>query len=370
MKRTRVIPRSDYKEQLESVGVLWHSVDDYWSESTCYEFTIAEVDKLEAVTGELHDMAIKAAEHVVEKKLYSKIGIDASLVPAIENSWNEDHPQVYGRLDLWYDGSSDAKLLEYNADTPTGLLEAAIAQWHWFQHHGGDDQWNSLHEKLIERWKFVHAKSPTVHFAALGESVEDRMTTTYMADTAQQGGLEVVTMDMQNIGWDNVEFVDEKNAPIKACFKLYPWEWMAMEEFWPHVIPSGCLFIEPPWKLLLSSKGLLAVLWELYPDHPNLLATHFEDGFLESYAKKPMFGREGSNVELVLMGETLIKTEGDWEGEPVVYQDLRSLPAFDGQHPVLGSWLVNGWPAGLGIRESGSLITGNTSRFVPHRIVG
>jgi len=54
----------------------------------------------------------------------------------------------------------------------------------------------------------------------------------------------------------------------------------------------------------------------------------------------------------------------------VVLQDLRSLPAFDGQHPVLGSWLVNGWPAGLGIRESSTLVTGNTSRFVPHRIVG
>ena len=177
---------------------------------------------------------------------------------------------------------------------------------------------------------------------------------------------------MQNIGWDNVEFVDEKNAVrSRRASKLYPWEWMAMEEFWPHVIPSGCLFIEPPWKLLLSSKGLLGILWELYPDHPNLLATHFDNGLLDSYAKKPMFGREGSNVELVLMGETLIKTGGDWEGEPVVFQDLRSLPAFDGQHPALGAWLVNGWPAdSASPRVRNVLVTGNTSKFVPHRIVG
>jgi glutathionylspermidine synthase len=35
---------------------------------------------------------------------------------------------------------------------------------------------------------------------------------------------------------------------------------------------------------------------------------------------------------------------------------------------VLGAWVVDGEPAGLGIRESDGLITDNLSYFVPHTI--
>jgi glutathionylspermidine synthase len=34
---------------------------------------------------------------------------------------------------------------------------------------------------------------------------------------------------------------------------------------------------------------------------------------------------------------------------------------------VIGSWVVDGVPAGMGVREDG-LITGNTASFVPHAI--
>ena len=71
-------------------------------------------------------------------------------------------PSIYGRFDLRYDGAGPAKLLEYNADTPTTLLEASILQWNWLKDtHEGDDQWNSLHEKLVERVTSV--RLPTVH---------------------------------------------------------------------------------------------------------------------------------------------------------------------------------------------------------------
>lgn len=73
---------------------------------------------------------------------------------AIVWSWNEEPPAIYGRFDLAYDGIHPPKLLEYNADTPTALLEASVVQWYWLQDvFPKDDQFNSIHEHLVAKWK-------------------------------------------------------------------------------------------------------------------------------------------------------------------------------------------------------------------------
>ena len=367
MHRRTCDPRPDWKERVEAVGLVWHSKDGYWRDGAYYEFTAPQIDELERATGILHELAIKAATHVVEHRRYAELGVPPDLVPLIEKSWKNDHPQVYGRLDLWYDGKSSPRLLEYNADTPTGLVEAALAQWDWLE--GRDaDQWNTIHEKLIDRWQHIRRSYPRVHFATWGALPEDVATVTYLADTAAQGGCEVKTLDIAEVGWNGLTFVDMEEQPITQLFKLYPWEWMAEEEFAGYLHHAPMHVIEPAWKLLLSSKGLLAIMWELDPGHPNLLATYFDNTLLEAYAEKPMYGREGSNVRLIWNEEVLREHPGEWANDRKVYQDLCPLPSFDGNYPVLGAWLINGWPAGLGIRESSDLITGNLSHFVPHVI--
>ncbi len=42
------------------------------------------------------------------------------------------------------------------------------------------------------------------------------------------------------------------------------------------------------------------------------------------------------------------------------------MATANGKTAVFGSWLVDGEPAGMGVRESTGLITNNTSCFVPH----
>jgi glutathionylspermidine synthase len=52
-----------------------------------------------------------------------------------------------------------------------------------------------------------------------------------------------------------------------------------------------------------------------------------------------------------------------------VFQELHDLgDRFAGRTPVIGSWLVQGEPAGVGIRESASPITTNQSQFLPHLV--
>jgi glutathionylspermidine synthase len=286
--------------------------------------------------------------------------------------WRARQPSVYGRFDLAYDGRRPPKLLEYNADTPTALFEASVAQWFWLQDIDRDkDQFNSIHERLIARWKEIAGQLPAgenVHFACAQESPEDYVTTEYLRDTADQAGLQTVALDIADIGLQEASgaFVDLEGEPIRTLFKLYPWEWLVREEFGARLPAYAGRLIEPAWKLVLSNKGILPILWELFPRHPNLLPAYFTPEPLgASHVRKPLLSREGANVSIV-SATTRSDAGGPYGDEGYVYQALHLLPCFDDNHTVVGSWVIGDESAGIGIREDNSPITRNTSRFVPH----
>ncbi len=344
----------------------------YWDETACYEFTLGEVLALEEQTEQLHRMCLQAVAHVIATNRFADFAIPPWAVEAVTRSWREEEPSIYGRFDLWYDGTTP-KLLEYNADTPTSLLEAGIIQWFWLTDtHPGADQWNSIHEKLLATWHAQAARfaSGPIHFAwsNLEETFEDLMTVGYLADTAHQAGLEVRVVPMLDIAWDGRHFRDSAGEPILTIFKLYPWEWMLAEPYGRVALLPGTptSWLEPAWKLLLSNKALLAILWELFEGHELLLPAYLDGPRgLTEYVVKPLHGREGANVRIVTPS-TEITTDGIYGAEGWCFQEFRALPESEGQHAVLGSWVIGGEAAGLGIRESGSLITDHHARFVPH----
>ncbi len=372
MRRVPSTPRDGWQKKVEEAGLIWHSGQQpYWDESAFYEFSAKEIETLETATNELETMSLAAAQHIIDNKLYSRMGIPESAVGLIESSWEAEPPSLYGRLDLAYDGANPPKLLEYNADTPTSLLEAAVVQWYWLQDtFPKRDQFNSIHERLIALWKELGPCLPgsRIDFCSM-DDVEDGMTVTYLEDTARQAGLTASSFPIAEIGWDGKTFVGPDDQALGAVFKLYPWEWMVREAFGRHVAVAPTIWIEPPWKMLLSNKGLLPVLWSLYPRHPHLLEASFDSpGLMMSWVKKPLLGREGANITLHRPGLDL-ETGGDYGVEGFIYQEAATLPAADGRYPVIGSWLIGHEPgnaAGIGIRESDTPITTNTSRFVPH----
>lgn len=370
MKRHRLEPRTDWQDRVTTVGLSYHSHDQgpYWDEAACYELEQREVLELEAATKTLHTLCIEAAEQVIERDWWDRLKIPLEARPLILRSWEQDDFSLYGRFDLAYDGISPPKLLEYNADTPTSLIEASVVQWFWLQEtHPGMDQFNSIHERLIEAWKRQGTES--VHFAHVRECEEDAMTVRYLRDTCVQAGRTTGELAVDEIGWHSRDhrFVDLQGLPIEACFKLYPWEWMASEEFAAHLRDSRTRFLEPAWKMLLSNKGILPVLWELFPEHPNLLPAHdTPTGLGEDYVRKPLLGREGANVSLFKGARELVRTDGDYEDTGFICQKTAPIPCIDGMYPVFGTWIIDHEPAGLGIREDSAMITGNLSRFVPH----
>jgi glutathionylspermidine synthase len=366
-------PRPDWQRRVESVGLTFHTLDDgepYWDESACYTFTLAEIDQIELATITLNDLCLEAVEHIIEHDLWERFEIPPAFADYICKSWDEDEITIVGRFDLAYDGVQPPKMLEYNADTPTALLEAAVAQWYWLQDVAKDaDQFNSLHERLIEAWKRVKDDfGCPVTFVSVQDHVEDFLTATYLRDTAIQAGLTTQYLPIESLGWNASRrtFVDVRERTLGCIFKLYPWEWLMREEFGKHLANASTRWLEAPWKALLSNKALLPLLWELFPDHPNLLpASH--DRLPGRCVRKPMFGREGANITIFDDGKAVLETPGDYAGT-YIYQRYFETPKFDGRTIVLGSWMVNGYACGLGIREDDGVITSNTSRFVPHRI--
>ncbi|MGO9011070.1 MAG: glutathionylspermidine synthase family protein [Bryobacteraceae bacterium] len=373
MRRVAAAPRDNWQRKVEEAGLIWHSGDQvYWNESAFYEFTAKEVDTLEAATDELEKMTLAAAQHIIDNKLYARMGIPEIAVPLIESSWEAEPPSLYGRFDLVYDGVNPPKLLEYNADTPTSLLEAAVVQWYWLQDaFPKRDQFNSLHERLIALWKELTPYLPggRIDFCSM-DDIEDGMTVTYLEDTARQAGLAASSFPISEIGWNGQGFVGPDDAPLQSVFKLYPWEWMMKDAFATHLGAAPTIWIEPAWKMLLSNKGLLPVLWQLYPRHPYLLEASFDGpGLMMSWVKKPLLGREGANITWHQPGQD-IQTAGSYGAEGYIYQAMAPPKTFDDKHAVLGSWVIGheegSAAGGMGVRESDTPVIGNLSQFVPH----
>ncbi len=367
MRRVRMAERPGWRRRQEELGFGFHSVGGrYWVEDAAYELTAAEIDTLEDATNELERLCLQAVERVIAGNLFGRLGMNAAAAALATESWRRRDRNIVGRFDLRFDGTGPPKLYEYNADTPTALFEASVVQWHWFAETGiAGDQFNSIHERLIAAWKASRLPPGTVHFACDPDSAEDTVTTEYLRDTCAQAGRDTQFIALQDIGIREGRFVDLADRPIGALFKLYPWEWLLQDEYGPFVAGATTRFVEPAWKMILSNKGILAILWEMFAGHPNLLpASLAEGGVAGAAVRKPLLGREGANIAVLAEGQAS-ETAGPYHG-PYVWQAYLPPPVFDGNHAVIGSWVIASQSAGIGIREDDGPITVNTSRFVPH----
>jgi glutathionylspermidine synthase len=387
MKRIQIEARPDWQAQCEKIGFNWHTLatepgqdPKYWDESVAYEFTEGEIEKVEDASANLYRMCLSAVQHVIEQgsPMLSKLAIPSEYHDLIKKSWDRQDIDLYGRFDFAFDANGTPKMLEFNADTPTSLLEASVAQWLWMEDYAKRsgqslDQFNSIHERMIEVMKDVGTAllgpSETMYFAAVAENAEDFGTAEYLRDCAHQAGLSTKYINIEDIGWNGRTFTDLDEKPINTIFKLYPWEWLIREEFGLNMIKEPWDVIEPAWKLILSNKGILPILWELYEGHENLLPSYWSSAPLGgTYVEKPMLAREGADVKIIRDGK--VAAEGVSRGydnlAASIFQEYLPLQKFDGMTPILGSWIVGGRPSGMGIREDVSEVTGNLSHFIPH----
>ncbi len=379
-------------DYLESLGFVWHTDRDETSYISDTLVVISE-DEAEAyyqATNTLYDMVVQAAEHVVENNLFHEIGIPFNLIDVIKESWESDvHWHLYGRFDLagGVDGKP-IKLLEFNADTPTALFETAIVQWAMLKKNGLEEerQFNALYEALVDNFKRLVTLEEDVStfeerydgwdflFTSVKGNSEEENTVRLLQYIATEAGFNTEFAYIDDIEFSPEEGIFYKNKNYELWFKLIPWEEIALEEsdlamLLTHIIKNQkAIIFNPAYTLLFQSKGLLKILWDLYPNHPLLLESSFEPLEGKKQVKKPVFGREGGSVCILDEEANTIETvKGDYDNHKMVYQAYTEL-LTDTQGDAYQAGVFYAYEAcGLGFRKGGKILD-NMSKFVGHMV--
>ena len=378
------------KEYLESLGFVWHTDSDETSYISNELIVISE-DEAEAyyeATNELYDMYVEAAEYVIENNLFHEIGIPFNLIDAIKESWENDvHWHLYGRFDLA--GGIDnkpIKLLEFNADTPTALFETAIIQWAMLKQNGMEEesQFNTLYESLVDNFKRLVTLEEDVSefedkyddwnflFTSIKDNEEEENTVKLLQHIAADAGFNTEFAYIDDVEFSAEDGIFYNDTNYELWFKLIPWEDIALEEsdlamLLTNIIKNQkAIIFNPAYTLLFQSKGLLKILWDLYPNHPLLLETSFEPLKSQQQVEKPIFGREGGSVTIIDENNHKVEAvEGDYNSHKMVYQAYTKLPTDSNGLSYQAGVFYAYEACGLGFRKGGKILD-NMSKFVGH----
>ena len=378
----RALRRDDaFPLRAEALGFTFHTPDgrEYWARDACYAVTPEAVAAMEDAARELNGMIAAAVDRVVARGDYAAFGFTPRLAALVEDSHRLREPSLYGRFDFRLDpADGSVKLYEFNAETPAALLEAATVQLAWFEETPdapGSDQWNAIDDALVARWPRMNLPR-LIHFAAERDREDEIAQVAYLMATARAAGHEAEFLPVDDISWQaETGFVTPDGAPLAACFKLYPWDWLDAEEG-GRLLPLGrTRWIEPARRMLHASKAILVTLWEMFPRHPLLLPASLDRAAIDGPAiGKPALGLEGwgMTVEGTARDESTEVAEG-LPPSPTIWQQWAPLPGHATPKglafPVMGVWMVGDEPAGLGIREGDDRVTTFEDRFVPHVIL-
>jgi len=375
---------------LEKIGFVWHTDSD---ESSYLSNQLVEITEAEAAAyyeagNTLYDMFVEAGQYVIDHDLFHEIGIPFNLIEQIKESWENDvHWHLYGRFDLagGIDGQP-IKLLEFNADTPTALFETAIVQWAILKRNGMDEckQFNIVYDKLLENFQRLVTLEESVEafeeryegwkflFSAIRGSAEEENTVRLLQHIATEAGYETAFAFMDEVEFDSNEGIFYEDEQYELWFKLVPWEDIAIEAselgalIGDIIANKKAIVFNPAYTLMFQSKGIMKILWDLYPDHPLLLETSFEPLTGQKQVKKPIFGREGGSVSILdADGSILFLQEGDYDAFSSIYQAYTPLSEdSEGKRYQAGLFFAYE-SCGLGFRKGGEIMN-NMSKFVGH----
>jgi len=379
-------------DYLESLGFVWHTDSDE-SSYISDELVVLSEKEAEAyyeATNTLYDMYVEAAEHVIEHNLFHEIGIPFNLIDVIKESWENDvHWHLYGRFDLagGVDGKP-IKLLEFNADTPTALFETSIIQWAMLKQNNLEEesQFNGLYEALVDNFKRLVILEEDVSsfeerydgwkflFTSVRGNSEEENTVRLLQHIANEAGYETEFAFMDDVEFDEEEGISYQNENYELWFKLIPWEDIALEEsdlamILKNIIANQkAILFNPAYTLLFQNKGLLKILWDLYPNHPLLLESSFEPLEGQKQVKKPVFGREGGSISILDEdGDVIEHVDDDYDNHKMIYQAYTELPT-DTKGDSYQAGVFYAYEAcGLGFRKGGKILD-NMSKFVGHII--
>lgn len=390
IKFKKITPLSS--EYLESIGFNWHTDKD----NTPYIVDeIIEISQIEAeayyeAANELYDMFTKAAQHVIDNDLFHELGIPFNLIDMIKMSWeNNVHWHLYGRFDLagGLDGKP-IKLIEFNADTPTNIFETAIVQWAMLKENKMDEtsQFNDLYDGLRDNFKRLITLENDISkfgdyydgwkilFSCVAGNIEDEKTTKLLEHIAKDAGFECDFAYVDEVSFDDENGIFKGDENYEYWFKLIPWEQIAIEEGELALILKNIMknqkviILNPAYTLLFQSKGIMKILWDLFPNHPLLLESSFSPLISKPMVKKPFLSREGANISIFDKdGKKIYQSDGDYENQKFLYQEFYEFNKDEKDSSYQAGLFFAYEGCALGFRK-GLVVLDNSSKFVGHYI--
>lgn len=337
----------------------------------------------------LYQMLSYTARYVAQNNRWADLGIPPEAVRLMSYSIREEeHLHLIGRFDFagGVDGSP-LKFLEFNADTFSLLPETVRLQPKLTEQlqQGPVPASYQTYEHLVAGFRAILKQHPQRAASLLLTGMgypEDTMNLNLIGEAAREAGFEVVQqIDLPNVIFspDDGVFVElgpERFQKFEFVFKMIPWDFIVFEE--PDLLDllteiicnKLAIVINPPCSMMLQSKGMLPLLYELYPNADLLLPAYFEEDKLDgrvAYVGKPMFGRMGENIEAYdNKGEMLLENEGDYGEFPYVYQQWASMDEDSRGYIYQPSvyWVMR--DSGICFRRQEGIIIDDDASFVPH----
>ncbi|MEK4197480.1 glutathionylspermidine synthase family protein [Paenibacillus sp. FSL R7-0163] len=380
------LERGPRVQALYELGFTWADLEEeeYWMDA----IAVMRSDiykELEEASAKLWDILDKAVRYIhLKRDLYELLGIPPVLWEMLDGSPIPEEGLIsrYARFDFAIAHDGTIKLLELNADTPTGYVEASIATPWICEQAGVASPNHAMKEQLAAAWQIE--RPDTAACVAYGSHLEDSGT---IEALVRHSGLTIQCVDCLDLWVDEGILKDGEDRVIQRMFALYPKEWMAVDEggdALAYAVEQGNLqLFNGPHSILLQSKGLIAAVWGMYElgllfDNEEreaisryILPTYNKPVFSGSFVSKSVFGREGGSVRLFDDSGTLeIEDEEGYDSSqlfPSVYQkraELARIHTAEGEfHLLTGMFVINGKPCGL-LGRAGGLITGNASHFI------
>ncbi|KUP25841.1 glutathionylspermidine synthase family protein [Paenibacillus sp. DMB5] len=380
------LERAPRVERLHELGFTWADLEEeeYWLDAIAV-MSAETYRELADASEKLWGILDKAVRYVHRRQdLYELLGIPPVLWQMLDDTPLPEPGLIsrYARFDFAVADDGTIKLLELNADTPTGYVEASIAT-PWICEQAGIGSPNAgMKELLATAWS--HERPDTAACVAYGTHQEDSGT---IEALVRHSGLDIKCVDCLELWIDNGNVYDGQNRRIERMFALYPKEWMAVDEggdALAYAVETGRLqLFNGPHSILLQSKGLVAAVWGMYElgllfteeerqvISRYVLPTYNKPVFSGSFVSKSVFGREGGSVRLFNdSGELELADEEGFDSSvlfPTVYQkraELARINTSEGElHLLTGMFVINGKPCGL-LGRAGGPITGNASHFI------
>ena len=380
------------KEYLENLGFNWHTDSDNsdYIADELVEISQNEAERYYEAANELYEMFVNAAEYVIENDLFHELGIPFNLIDAIKNSWENDvHWHLYGRFDLagGVDGKP-IKLIEFNADTPTAVFETAIIQYSLLKENGMENQaqFNDFYDAVRDNFKRLVTLHGDINdfekyydgwkilFSSVAGNIEEEQTVRLLQNIAEEAGFKTAFAYVDEVEFDENDGIFFNGENYEFWFKLLPWEVIGIEEselaiLLQNIISNRkAIILNPAYTLLFQSKGILKILWDLYPNHPLLLESSFEPLNGKKMVKKPVLAREGANVAILDENQNeILQNGGEYENQKCVYQEFYEFNKDKNGDSYQAGLFFAYEGCALGFRKGGDIID-NYSKFVGHYI--